>query len=155
MFLSRKSGKRRCVSLIVTLVLPIVLLGFSAISRAADSVLPETVEPKKLELVVGKSIILKSSGLTKRVSIADPEIAAFILISPREIYVTGGYAQFLAASLIPATLFSFHRLITQQRPIYVVLGSILLSSIMLYSPVATLTFVPSVPVRRPTTIPAG
>jgi pilus assembly protein CpaC len=89
MFLSRESGKRRCVSLIIALVLPIVLLGFSAISRAADSVPPETEKPKKLELVVGKSIILKSSGLTKRVSIADPEIAAFVLISPREIYVRG------------------------------------------------------------------
>jgi pilus assembly protein CpaC len=89
MFLSRESGKRRCVSLIIALVLPLVLLGFSAISRAADSVQPETVKPKKLELVVGKSIILKSSGPVKRVSIADPEIAAFVLISPREIYVTG------------------------------------------------------------------
>jgi pilus assembly protein CpaC len=89
MFLSRESGKRRCVSLIIALVLPIVLLGFSAISRAADSVPPETVKPKKLELVVGKSIILKSSGPVKRVSIADPEIAAFVLISPREIYVRG------------------------------------------------------------------
>ncbi|MDL1983395.1 MAG: type II and III secretion system protein family protein [Deltaproteobacteria bacterium] len=90
MFLSKEFAKRNSVSIIMY-VLSLVLLGlvFSAISRAADSVLPEIEKPKKLQVVVGKSIILKSPTPVKRVSIADPEIAAFILLSPKEIYITG------------------------------------------------------------------
>jgi pilus assembly protein CpaC len=86
MFLSRKSGKKGTVPVII---IALVLLVFSAISRAADSELPETEKPKKLRLVVGKSIILKSSKPAKRVSIAEPEIASFVLLSPSEIYITG------------------------------------------------------------------
>jgi len=87
MFLSRKSGKKGTVPVII--IIALVLLVFSAISRAADSELPETEKPKKLQLVVGKSIILKSSKPAKRVSIAEPEIASFVLLSPSEIYITG------------------------------------------------------------------
>ncbi|MBW2740188.1 MAG: pilus assembly protein N-terminal domain-containing protein [Deltaproteobacteria bacterium] len=89
--LSKEFAKRRSVSIIIMYVLSLVLLGlvFSAISRAADYVPPEIEKPKKLQLVVGKSIILKSPTPVKRVSIADPGIAAFILLSPKEIYITG------------------------------------------------------------------
>ncbi len=91
MFLSKEFAKRKSVSLIIMYVLSLVLLGlvFSAISRAADSLPPEIEKPKKLQVVVGKSIILKSPKPVKRVSIADPDIAAFVLLSPNEIYVTG------------------------------------------------------------------
>ena len=90
MFLSKEFAKRKSISIIMY-VLSLVLLGlvFSAITRAADSVPPEIGKPKKLQAVVGKSIILKSPKPVKRVSIADPEIAAFILLSPKEIYITG------------------------------------------------------------------
>jgi len=44
---------------------------------------------KRLSLVVGKSIVLKSKESVKRISIADPDVADFVLISPNEIYVTG------------------------------------------------------------------
>jgi len=91
MFLSKEFAKRKSVSLIIMYVLSLVLLGlvFSAISRAADSLPPEIEKPKKLQIVIGKSIILKSPKPVKRVSIADPDIAAFVLLSPNEIYVTG------------------------------------------------------------------
>jgi pilus assembly protein CpaC len=88
MFLSKELAKMRSVSIILY-VLFILVLGFSAISRAADSVLPEIEQPKKLQVVVGKSIILKSPKTVKRVSIADPDIAAIILLPPNEIYITG------------------------------------------------------------------
>ncbi len=89
MFLSKEFAKRRCVPLIITYILSLVLLGFPAISRAADSVPPEIEKPKKLQLVVGKSIILKAPTPVKRVSIADPDIAAIIFLPPNEIYITG------------------------------------------------------------------
>jgi pilus assembly protein CpaC len=43
----------------------------------------------KLNVLVGKSVIVRSVEQVKRVSIADPGIANFVLISPNEIYVTG------------------------------------------------------------------
>ncbi len=45
-------------------------------------------ESETLQLVLGKSMVLQS-GPARRVSIANPEIADFVLISPREIYLTG------------------------------------------------------------------
>ena len=89
MFLSKELAKRKSVSIIITCVLSLVLLGSSEISRAADYVPPEIEKPKQLQLVVGKSIILKSPTPVKRVSIADPDIAAIILLPPNEIYITG------------------------------------------------------------------
>jgi len=85
MFLSKKYYKKGTVSLIITLI----LLVFPVISWAADSELPETEKPKKLQLVVGKSIILKNSKPVDRVSIANPAIAKVILLSPNEVYLIG------------------------------------------------------------------
>jgi pilus assembly protein CpaC len=56
---------------------------------AVSSMAQETMEVKKLNLVSGKSTILMSTLPVKRISIADPKIADFLLLSPREIYLTG------------------------------------------------------------------
>jgi len=85
MFILRKLNKKKTASFIFALV----LLIFSAGSRAAGSVLPETLEPQKLELVSGKSIILRTSEPIKRVSVGVPIIADFVIISPHEIYIVG------------------------------------------------------------------
>jgi pilus assembly protein CpaC len=45
--------------------------------------------PLKVQLTAGKSTILHSGVNAKRVSVGNPEIADFILLSPREIYLTG------------------------------------------------------------------
>jgi pilus assembly protein CpaC len=46
-------------------------------------------EMGKIDVVAGKSVVLKSIERVKRVSIADPAIANFVLTSPKEIYITG------------------------------------------------------------------
>ena len=61
----------------------------SGVAFAGNTSVIETNQPERLELVVGKSVTMKSSQSVKRVSIANPEIADFILISPREVYLTG------------------------------------------------------------------
>ncbi len=43
----------------------------------------------KLSLTIGKSVILQSDADVARVSVAQPEIADFVLLSPRQVYVTG------------------------------------------------------------------
>jgi pilus assembly protein CpaC len=85
MFPLIKSGK--IMSAFIVLVTAICI--FPAFCMAKDILTVETIENEKLGLVSGKSIILRSALPVKRVSIANPEIADFILLSPHEIYITG------------------------------------------------------------------
>jgi pilus assembly protein CpaC len=49
----------------------------------------EAYYTQQLDLLSGKSIVLTSNQAVKRVSIANPDIADFILLSPKELYITG------------------------------------------------------------------
>jgi pilus assembly protein CpaC len=64
----------------------VVLLSFG-VSWSARTVSQDTRQPLNLELVVGKSTILKSHDPVKRVSVADPEIADLVILSPYDIHV--------------------------------------------------------------------
>jgi pilus assembly protein CpaC len=49
-------------------------------------------EPQQMSLVVGKSSVIDMPIVIKRASLADPQVADAIVLSPRQIYVTGkGY----------------------------------------------------------------
>ena len=89
--MSTRFGKSEIASIIfmVMLLFMMILLIFSSKSLAAASFFLETRNAEKLDLVVGKSVILKSSEPVQRLSIAAPAIADFVLLSPREIYLTG------------------------------------------------------------------
>jgi len=71
------------------LVLFAVFLAQTALHSVFAGITVETGEHRTLELTIGKSITLKSSRTIARVSIADPNVADFISITPAEIYVTG------------------------------------------------------------------
>ncbi|MBI5589804.1 MAG: type II and III secretion system protein family protein [Deltaproteobacteria bacterium] len=58
-------------------------------SVATEISATESVLTSSIQLSSGKSIVLKSDTPIKRVSVANPEVADFILLSPREIYLTG------------------------------------------------------------------
>ena len=47
------------------------------------------LEAKHVELFSGKSIILQSDLPIKRISIANPDIADFLLLTPKQVYLTG------------------------------------------------------------------
>ena len=49
----------------------------------------EATQPEKLQLSVGKSIIIQSSEKVKRVSLSAPEVADAIVLTPYQIYITG------------------------------------------------------------------
>ena len=70
-------------------VLVLTLFIFPAITAADSTFELETFEAKKLELVSGKSKVLRSTLPIKRISLADPEIADFLLLSANEIYIKG------------------------------------------------------------------
>ncbi len=48
-----------------------------------------TVASQRLQLVRGKSVVIESPVSVTRASIADPEVADALVLSPRQIYVTG------------------------------------------------------------------
>jgi pilus assembly protein CpaC len=53
-----------------------------------SDVIPDLSEPQKLELVSGKSVILKSPKKLTRVSEPDPQVATALLLSANELYLT-------------------------------------------------------------------
>lgn len=69
------------------LLLPVV-------ARANDDsrALVRTPEAQQVSLVVGKSTVVDTPIAIKRASLADPQVADAIVLTPRQIYVTGkGY----------------------------------------------------------------
>jgi pilus assembly protein CpaC len=76
------------VKLVFTMLLSMLFI-FPAISKAQGTLMLETIEAQKIEMVSGKSIILRSAAPIKRVSVAEPEIADFLLLSAHEIYLKG------------------------------------------------------------------
>src|SRR6266404_190071 len=49
----------------------------------------ESAEPQTLHLLVGRSLVITSPARIKRVSLADPEIAEAIVVSPTQVLVNG------------------------------------------------------------------
>ncbi len=49
----------------------------------------ETTSPQRLSLTVGKSIIIRSPGPVKRVSLVSPEIADAMVLTTHQLYLTG------------------------------------------------------------------
>jgi pilus assembly protein CpaC len=78
-------GKKRSIYILLLFFLFI----FPARVTAQSVFILEKVDAKKIEMVSGKSIVLRSAEPIKRVSIADPEIADFLLLSAHEIYLKG------------------------------------------------------------------
>lgn len=56
---------------------------------AAETATLGLIETRRIDLVSGKSIVLRTEAPAKRISIAKPEVADFNLLSPTEIYLTG------------------------------------------------------------------
>ena len=76
-------------SVLAGLVLMLLLSVPTFESRAQMEVIQESAGPEKIEMTVGKSVLLRMPDPIRRASIADLEVADFNLLSPREIYLTG------------------------------------------------------------------
>jgi pilus assembly protein CpaC len=55
----------------------------------AASQAPESSEPQALHLLVGRSLVITSPSRIKRVSLADPDIAEALVVSPTQVLVNG------------------------------------------------------------------
>jgi pilus assembly protein CpaC len=85
MVLSQNSQRRRSIIILLCLILGISATAVSA--KEANVV--EAIEAKTIRLLSGKSIVFRSDSPIKRVSIANPEIADFLMLSAYEVYITG------------------------------------------------------------------
>lgn len=74
---------------VALLVFFTILIWAPCTSIAAGPSAADSVLTRSIQLSSGKSVVLQSDTPIKRVSVAKPEVADFILLSPREIYVTG------------------------------------------------------------------
>jgi pilus assembly protein CpaC len=74
---------------IFQLVFYMMILLWPCLSNAMEGVELISTPSEKLKLTSGKSVVLRASRPVKRISVADPEIADFVLTSSREIYLTG------------------------------------------------------------------
>ena len=76
-------------SQILVIVLALLITLVFITSMSAPTMAQEAYFAKQLDLIAGKSIVLSSSKAVKRVSIANPDVADFVLLSPQELYITG------------------------------------------------------------------
>ena len=77
-------GEKACFILVL-----VITVLFTSAAFGEDKLISSAKQSERIALAVGKSLSLKSTQPVKRVSIAEPEIADFVLISPNEIYITG------------------------------------------------------------------
>src|SRR5690349_12939657 len=86
----KASSSSRCVVAII--VGGMSLLPITSMAVEDRQHLMKMPEPQQVSLVVGKSSVIDMPTVIKRASLADPQVADAIVLSPRQIYVTGkGY----------------------------------------------------------------
>lgn len=69
--------------------IPVLLLLLAASPARADVDILDTEAPGVISLVISKSTILSTDAPVSRVSLAQPETASVVVLSPTQIYVTG------------------------------------------------------------------
>jgi len=102
------------------------------------------------KLVLIGSLLLAAWGtyaLTKDILSARAGIlaAAAYIYAPfmlREIFVRGGYAQFLAMCVMPAALWSYHRLLRKDHPLYLVTTPLLCGAVLVSHNISGMLFFP-------------
>ena len=86
--MSHTYGRAKIGQTIVRGIIFFLVLVLSG-AYAMDAMAAVQVETKRIELVSGKSVVLRTETAVKRISIANPAIADFNLLSPTEVYLTG------------------------------------------------------------------
>jgi hypothetical protein len=65
--------------------------------------------------------------------------APFLL---REVFLRGGYAQFLATCIMPAAFWSFYRLVTRDHPLYLLTSPLLCGAVIVSHNIGAILFLP-------------
>lgn len=91
MLRSQGQSRIRVRSLVALICCGMLLEGpLVAIAKSGDmQLVTGSKEPQQLSLAVGKSAVVNMPVAIKRASLADPHIADAMVLSPKQIYVTG------------------------------------------------------------------
>src|SRR5437763_289294 len=65
------------------LIAPVLILLVSSLAHAQGD------EPAMLQVMVGKSIVVNSQQMLKRVSVTDPAVASAMIVSPNQVLIHG------------------------------------------------------------------
>jgi len=76
-------------SVVLLGVVMVLTTGATKVLANMDLVVSEPAQHHELNLISGKSVVLKTTRPIDRVAIAAPEIADFLQLSPKELYITG------------------------------------------------------------------
>jgi pilus assembly protein CpaC len=83
---------RKNYGLVACAIMVLGAAGLATASEGAIRIATASRDAQQISLVVGKSTVIDVPVPIKRASLADPQIADAIVLSPRQIYVTGkGY----------------------------------------------------------------
>jgi pilus assembly protein CpaC len=74
--------------LILAAVLSVAIVG-SAFAEGLTHPASKASEPQKLQIIHGKSVVIDTPVAIKRASLANPEITDTVVLSPKQLYVTG------------------------------------------------------------------
>ena len=85
--MSHKYGRVNIGQTTIAGIILLVLVISGAYGK--DAMAAAQLDTQRIELVSGKSVVIRTEAAVKRISIAKPEIADFNLLSPTEIYLTG------------------------------------------------------------------
>jgi pilus assembly protein CpaC len=77
-----------CLGAVLALCLSFACVSGS-VSWAADSAKVDTTQAEKLTVTMGKSVVIDSGTPVRRVSLAAPDVADALVLSPRQVYITG------------------------------------------------------------------
>lgn len=83
-----KIPSRGALSIVVLILLS---HGFPAYGAPATEpiIKTETLSPRKINLIAGKSLVIDSRRSVKRVSLASPSVADAMVLTPLQVYLTG------------------------------------------------------------------
>jgi len=81
-----KRGNKKVLLIILAFCL---ILPFTGMAAGPERISINTLNPENLTITSGKSVILESQTPIQRFSIAEPKIADVIVLTPRQIYLTG------------------------------------------------------------------
>jgi pilus assembly protein CpaC len=82
-------NKRTGAILAVIIFISVLMFSNHGWGQSPPRLKLETTSPQRLQLTVGKSLILQSPGAVRRVSLVSPEIADAMVLTPHQIYLTG------------------------------------------------------------------
>jgi pilus assembly protein CpaC len=81
--------KRYNKTIFFMIVVYCVVLSFRCWAEDPETTSANTIEPRKLTLTVLKSTVIKTADPVKRVSLAAPEMADVIMLTPQQMYIIG------------------------------------------------------------------